>query len=288
MSLSKIVLSEQQRDIVENTSENIVVSASAGTGKTRTMTAKIIHELKNNSTHKTVAAITFTIRAAQEIRDRLAFDTSQCFIGTNNSFAIEEVIKPFMKDVYGYDFDVDFDTDYNNKDYKFDSFVAGKELLKNYHTIYSYCTNRNCRVHNKDCSTNKKNFVFELALDIVKKSFACRLYLQAKYFSIYVDEYQDCDLNMHEFFMYLCDVLHIATFIVGDDKQSIYRWRGANPDSFKSVFQKQNFTHKILTENHRSDKQIQDYSNLLFDETTPLVVNPQNSDNIIWIVSREC
>jgi superfamily I DNA/RNA helicase len=272
MNLSEIVLSEQQRDIVENTSGNIVVSASAGTGKTRTMTAKIIHELKNNCTHKTVAAITFTIRAAQEIRDRLAFDTSQCFVGTNNSFAIEEVIKPFMKDVYGEECDTDIDTDYANKDGRLNSLTEGIQSIKDYHTIYSYYD-------------NKKNFVFDLALDIVKKSLACRLYLQAKYFGIYVDEYQDCDLDMHEFFMYLCDELHITTFIVGDDKQSIYRWRGANPESFKSVFQKLNFTHKVLTENHRSDKQIQDYSNLLFDETTPLVVNPQNSNNIVWIVS---
>jgi len=272
MNRSEVVLSEQQRDIVENTFGNIVVSASAGTGKTRTMTAKILHELKNNNSHKTIAAITFTIRAAQEIRDRLVFDASQCFIGTNNSFAIEEVIKPFMKDVYGTEYDIDMDTDYANKDERINELSDGIQKIRDHHTIYAYFD-------------NKKNFVFDLALNIVKNSFACRLYLQAKYFGIYVDEYQDCDLDMHEFFVHLCNVLHITTFIVGDDKQSIHRWRGANPESFMSVFQNPNFTHKILTENHRSDKQIQDYSNLLFDETAPLVVNPQNNENIIRIVS---
>ena len=270
MILTDIELSPQQRTIVVDTRGNIVVSANAGTGKTRTMMAKIVYDLLQNKTHKTIAAITFTIRAAQEIRARLTIDSSQCFVGTNNSFAIEEVIKPFMKDVYGNDYDIDMDTDYSNSDRKLDELANGVQYLKDYHTIYSY-------------HDNKKNFVFDLALAIVRSSAACRLYLQAKYFAIYIDEYQDCDTDMHDFFMYLSDVLRIRTFMVGDDKQSIYRWRGANPESFKSVFQKEGFTHKELTENHRSDKQIQDYSNLLFERTRRLITDPQNCGNILWV-----
>ncbi|RKJ48335.1 hypothetical protein D7X25_20935 [bacterium 1XD42-8] len=34
---------------------------------------------------------------------------------------------------------------------------------------------------------------------------------------------------MHKLFMYLCDTLKIETFVVGDEKQSIYIWRGAYP-----------------------------------------------------------
>lgn len=272
MKLCDIDLSPQQEDIVINTTGNIIVSASAGTGKTRTMIAKICHDLLNNKTHKMVASITFTIRAAQEIRDRLTLDTTQCFIGTNNSFAIEEIIKPFLKDVYGEEYDVDLDTDYANRDNRLNSLADGLESIKNSHTIYSY-------------ADNKGNFVFDLALDIIKKSEACRLYLQAKYFGIYLDEYQDCDIDMHRFFMHLCDELGITTFIVGDEKQSIYRWRGANPASFVSVFTKAGFTHKSLTENHRSDKQIQDYSNLLFTAARELVTQPQNTGKIIWLAA---
>jgi len=270
MKLCDIELSPQQEDIVLRTAGNIVVSASAGTGKTRTMIARICHDLLENKTHKMVAAITFTIKAAQEIRDRLTLDTTQCFIGTNNSFAIEEIVKPFLKDVYGDEYDVEFDTDYPNR--RLNSIADGLESIKNSHTIYSYVDNR-------------RNFVFDLALDIIKKSEACRLYLQAKYFEIYIDEYQDCDIDMHTFFMYLCDELRITTFIVGDDKQSIYRWRGANPASFVSVFTKDGFTHKALTENHRSIKQIQDYSNLLFVGTRELVTHPQNIGAIIWVAA---
>ena len=98
-----MMLSPIQKEIVE-TSGNLIVRASAGTGKTHTMVSKIKHDIEENHTHKVVAAITFTIKAAAEIKNRLNIDVSEHFIGTNNSFAIEEIIKPFMKDVYGKDY----------------------------------------------------------------------------------------------------------------------------------------------------------------------------------------
>ena len=105
------MLSPIQKEIVE-TSGNLIVRASAGTGKTHTMVSKIKRDIEENHTHKVVAAITFTIKAAAEIKNRLNIDVSEHFIGTNNSFAIEEIIKPFMKDVYGKDYKLDMSTDY--------------------------------------------------------------------------------------------------------------------------------------------------------------------------------
>ena len=172
----KKTLSPVQEDIV-NTSGNLIVKASAGTGKTHTMVSKIEKDIDDNRSHKVVAAITFTIKAAGEIRERLPSISDDHFIGTNNSFAIEEIIKPFMKDVYGGVCDKEMGTDY---DIKVDSFEDGIEELCKSGIIASF-------------SDNKKNFVFELALNIVKKSYACREFLKAKYFKIYVDEYQDCD-----------------------------------------------------------------------------------------------
>lgn len=78
-----------------------------------------------------------------------------------------------------------------------------------------------------------------MAQEIVENSSACRLYLQAKYFKIYIDEYQDCDKSMHKFFMYLCDELNIETFVVGDENnlfiygevliQRLLKASGTNP-----------------------------------------------------------
>ncbi|WP_444442624.1 UvrD-helicase domain-containing protein, partial [Pseudoruminococcus massiliensis] len=53
-------LSPIQEKII-NTSGNLIVRASAGTGKTHTMVNKIAKEINDNRTHKVVAAITFTI-----------------------------------------------------------------------------------------------------------------------------------------------------------------------------------------------------------------------------------
>jgi superfamily I DNA/RNA helicase len=260
-----MILTDTQQKIID-TKGNLVVRASAGTGKTHTMVNKIIKEIKENRTHKVIAAITFTIKAAQEIKDRLTVETSEHFIGTNNSFVIEEVIKPFMKDVYGEDFDIDIDTDYG---IKVESFEEGIQKVIDEGILCAY-------------SNNRKNFIFQLGQQIVENSKACRLYLQAKYFKIYIDEYQDCDSDMHAFFMYLCEQLGIETFIVGDEKQSIYIWRGAYPEAFKSIYSKENFNKIFMADNFRSCKQIQNYSNLLFEETRELYIETK-SNNIIWI-----
>lgn len=122
-------LSPIQEKII-NTSGNLIVRASAGTGKTHTMVNKIAKEINDNRTHKVVAAITFTIKAAQEIKDRLSVDITQHFIGTNNSFVIEEIIKPFMKDVYGSDYDIDMSTDYS-REAKVETFQDAINKIKN-------------------------------------------------------------------------------------------------------------------------------------------------------------
>ncbi len=257
---------EIQQEIIEQ-SGNLVVTASAGTGKTFTLVQKINYEAKNYEGYKTIAAITFTIKAAKEIKDRLnQVDTRDFFIGTNNSFAIDEVIRPFLRDAYGAEYDIKFEIDYNQK---FNTIQEGLDFIKK-GVLGSY-------------NENKANFVFELALLIVKKSKACWLYLKSKYRKLYIDEYQDSDKDMHQFFMYLVDKLEIEAFIVGDEKQSIYLWRNANPKYFKSIKEKTNFSYRPLWENHRSCKQIQNYSNLLFKETRNLYSEVSDLNNIILI-----
>lgn len=260
------MLAPIQKEIVEQPG-NLVVKASAGTGKTHTMVKKIEYEINNHRSHKVIAAITFTVKAANEIKERLSINTRDHFIGTNNSFVIEEIIKPFMKDVYGVGSKFDVSTDYS---VKVMNFAEGIAMVKNKHLLCSYYNDR-------------FNFIFQLALDIAKKSSACQLYIKSKYFKIYIDEYQDCDGDMHEFFMYLCDNLNIDTFIVGDEKQSIYTWRGADPKLFLSILEKKNFSKKLLLDNFRSCQQIQNYSNLLYEETRPLYSEKNDLSSIIVV-----
>lgn len=264
------MLSPIQKEIVEQPG-NLIVRASAGTGKTHTMVAKIIYDIEHQHTHKVIAAITFTIKAANEIKERLTIDTTNHFIGTTNSFAIEEIIKPFMKDVYGMEYKLDMSTDYS---IKAETFEDGILKLKENQILCSYVN-------------NKKNFIFQLALDILRKSRACQLYLKAKYFKIYVDEYQDCDKDMHNLFMYICDVLKIDTFVVGDEKQSIYTWRGAYPQAFMSIWDRADFSRKLMRKNFRSNQQIQNYSNLLCKETCDLYTPVEDLSSVIVVCTRK-
>lgn len=264
------MLSPIQKEIVEQPG-NLIVRASAGTGKTHTMVAKIIYDIEHQHTHKVIAAITFTIKAANEIKERLTIDTTNHFIGTTNSFAIEEIIKPFMKDVYGMEYKLDMSTDYS---IKAETFEDGILKLKENQILCSYVN-------------NKKNFIFQLALDILRKSRACQLYLKAKYFKIYVDEYQDCDKDMHNLFMYICDVLKIDTFVVGDEKQSIYTWRGAYPQAFMSIWDRSDFSRKLMRKNFRSNQQIQNYSNLLCKETRNLYTPVEDLSSVIVVCARK-
>lgn len=260
------MLSPIQKEIVEE-SGNLIVRASAGTGKTHTMVSKIVYDIEHQHTHKVVAAITFTIKAANEIKERLTIDTTSHFIGTNNSFAIEEIIKPFMKDVFGMEYKLDMSTDYSAK---VNTFAEGLAKIKDEQILCSY-------------ENSKENFIFQLALEILKKSKACQLYLQAKYFKIYVDEYQDCDKDMHALFMYICEVLQIDTFVVGDEKQSIYMWRGAYPKAFMSIWDRPDFSKKFMRDNFRSCQQIQNYSNLLCKETRDLYKSVDDLSSVIMV-----
>ena len=72
------MLSPIQKEIVELPG-NLIVRASAGTGKTHTMVSKIEYDIAHCHTHKAVAAITFTIKAAAEIKDRLTIDREKGF-----------------------------------------------------------------------------------------------------------------------------------------------------------------------------------------------------------------
>jgi DNA helicase-2/ATP-dependent DNA helicase PcrA len=91
-------LNDEQIAAIEE-DDSVFLVACPGSGKTRTLTYKIAHELsKLESTKKWVVAITYTHRAADEIQnriERLGIDTSQLWIGTIHSFCLEWILKPY-------------------------------------------------------------------------------------------------------------------------------------------------------------------------------------------------
>nr|WP_195366085.1 ATP-dependent helicase [[Eubacterium] tenue] len=260
------------RESIINQAGNIVVNASAGSGKTSIMIEKIENILKNNTTHYTIAATTFTNKASNEIKERLKKSglgsiLKNCFIGTNDSFAMDEIIRAFAKDVFELDNKGQIESDYK---LKFDKFEDGLEILVQKLKVGGY----------KD---NKKNFKFELALYILKKSLASRRYLKSKYCNLFIDEYQDCDIDMHKLYLYISKELNINLFAVGDKKQSIYMWRGADPKYFNELIENNDFSTFKLNINFRSDKKIQNYTNLFVDEYTEVYEDIETNDSVIFI-----
>ena len=266
----KYQMSEEQYKIL-NAKGNIVVTANAGAGKTFILVEKINKTIEENRSHKTIAAITFTRKAANEIRNRLKKDTSNIYIGTNDSFVLEEIIRPFFKDLYNTKFSSELEPDYQ---LKVDNSRQGINIMLSQHIIPKF-------------RDNKKNFNFRLAKYILENSKIARTYLKSKYSYIFIDEYQDSDTDMHNFFMYLNEKLGINLFVVGDEKQSIYIWRGANPESFMSLTINENFEYYKLSENFRSSQSIKNYA-YVFSEEMDMFKITENNEEVLAINCTEC
>lgn len=244
-----IVDAKTRKDIMD-TNGSIFVTASAGSGKTTIMIQKIKKKLNEITDHKTVAALTFTVKAAGEIRERAEKIGIEKFftIMTNDAFVEHEIIRPFISDALGKNIQKGFVITYDSK-YKFRTFDKGVKMLEEKNKLGTYYN-------------IKTNFKFELAKVVLEKSQAAREYIRSKYSMLFLDEYQDSDANMHDLFMYMKNELSIDLFIVGDEKQAIYLWRGAQKNIFNQLAHQQMINFELIT-NFRSHFEIVNYANLL-------------------------
>ena len=110
------------------------------------------------------------------------------------------------------------------------------------------------------------NDIALMAINILKNNSDIRLEMKNTYKEIMIDEYQDTN-DLQEYFVSLIEDNNV--YMVGDIKQSIYRFRNANPNLFKSKydrFKTHNGGLKIdLNKNFRSRREILDDINVLFD-----------------------
>lgn len=82
-------LDPTQQEIVTSSAKNIIVSAGAGSGKTRVLTERVKYLLEEGVTPDSIVCITFTNKAADEMKQRLSNvqGIGDAFIGTIHSFA---------------------------------------------------------------------------------------------------------------------------------------------------------------------------------------------------------
>ncbi len=109
--------------------------------------------------------------------------------------------------------------------------------------------------------------IMRLAIEILEENEEARLELKNKFNEIMIDEYQDTN-DIGEYFISL--ISNNNTYMVGDIKQSIYRFRNANPYIFKEKYDrysKNNDGFKIdLNKNFRSREEVITAINFMFDE----------------------
>jgi DNA helicase-2/ATP-dependent DNA helicase PcrA len=107
---------------------------------------------------------------------------------------------------------------------------------------------------------------------VINNSSGCKKYIKSKYTSLYVDEYQDSSEPQHQLFISLLD-LGLKAVAVGDIQQSIYAWRGSDPQYIQDLIAKPEvFEHHIVNINHRCHPSINNYANRLFNPNS--VIQP--------------
>lgn len=299
-------LNESQREAVVYTAGPSLVIAGAGSGKTRVLTYKIAYLLQQGLPPQSILALTFTNKAAREMKERIAALTDtetarRLWMGTFHS--IFSRILRYEADRIGYPHDF---TIYDTADSKslLRSIIKEMQLddkVYRLNMIQSRISNaKNALVTYKAYEQSKELIEHDmeskvpLVRDIYKRyQNRCQqagamdfddLLLQTnilfrdhpdvldKYRNFFqfvlVDEYQDTNFAQHLIVQRLCEK-HQRICVVGDDAQSIYSFRGANIDNilqFKSQYPGCRIFK--LERNYRSTQNIVNAANSLIHKNT--------------------
>ena len=282
-----MTLNDKQLEAVKHMEGPCLVLAGAGSGKTRVLTERIVNLIDNGVSPYNILAITFTNKAAKEMRTRvenkLGYETNSIFIGTFHSFGLR-ILRENYVDI-GYTSNITIlDTD--------DVKAIVKRILKqNGYDPAKYeirtIINKISSAKNDGISPNEYSKLFLNDLDIViglvykeytkllkdnnsvdfddlllkpvelfKKNKSILEKYQERFKYILVDEYQDTNGIQYE----LCKLLagkYKNIFVVGDANQSIYSFRNADYRNILN-FERDYKNAKVilLEENYRSTNNI--------------------------------
>lgn len=284
-------LSEQQKAAVEHVGSPALVVAGAGSGKTRTLTAKIAYLIAEGFDPGRILAITFTNKAAGEMKSRLLAMTSLLpqnfpWVRTYHSACLQ-ILKSACH-LLGYSLPLQIYSDYQqrklvseilielNIDKKFAAAVLNRisnaknsgdpsryfqvmpavsfvDLTAVYEKYEKRLKERN--------AVDFDNILF-LTRDLLRDFPEIRKQYQDLFQFVLVDEYQDSNNLQEELTRLLLG--HDNLFCVGDDWQAIYGFRGSNVSHFLT-FESNYPKSKVfrLEENYRSSDEIVQVANNL-------------------------
>lgn len=288
----------------------VLVTAGAGSGKTKLLTNRIAYLLEHEQvSEENILAITFTNKAAKEMKDRVSSllnRSSNVWISTFHSMCLK-MLRKFVSKIEGYtpDFSVYSESDSEKtlkqviKDLK-----LPVDNYKHYANVISYCQNQNVDIYTyvkrnlqeKDELINvyesyenalKKNNALDFdhllskTYELLSSNKDVLDYYATKFEYIFVDEFQDTNVIQYDLIKLLTSV-HKNIFVVGDEDQCIYTWRGAN---FQNIFNFKNDFAPVkmfkLEQNYRSTKTIINKANKL------IANNNERFDKVLWTDNDE-
>ena len=280
---ASIDLNEQQLAAVAHT-DSVLVLSGAGTGKTRVIVARVARLLADGVPHEAIMAVTFTNKAANEMRTRLGLGYTAAFIGTFHSYCARLLRKHAeiaglpnnFKIIDRADQDVlirrilqnDLNLPKPNDGGPHPREVSAsinrfKEARKRVADISPALSDPRIidayEIYEQHVNAEGKVDFAELLLrtcELLEEQDELRLQLCDQYRHILIDELQD--INPLQFCLIkLLKGKDTVFFGVGDDDQSIYRFRGADP-SLMGNFARHFTGEKIikLERNYRSTNRI--------------------------------
>ena len=279
------LLNDKQKEAVLRTEGPVIIYAGAGSGKTRTLTYRIAYMIEYmNIPPFNILAITFTNKATNEMKFRLSEilgnKLKELTISTFHSFCVRILRKEIKKLGYENNFFILDDEDqlkiineiYKEENYN-KSFISPKQMQNklNYYKCHDIKADTEMEIsilRSYERKTKEYNSLdFQDLLIKTRELFAhfprvLEKY-QEKYKYILIDEFQDTDNIQYDIIKMLANK-YKNIFVVGDDDQSIYSFRGTN---FKNMhFFKKDFEGCFtvyLTQNYRSTQTILDGANKL-------------------------
>ncbi len=266
-------LTEEQLNAI-NSNQNMVITACPGSGKTTVIVEKIRKELNELPSYQGVIGITFTQKSAKELKDRCkkdSFDIKSTFLGTIDHFCLQEIIYPFISRIYGItSYKIECKS-YRNIDEEFKEDLPQLNDVGTILKTTDYSSFEHIFRNHYQNGFIMLEAVGIIANKIIETSISCQRYLKARYTSLYIDEYQDSSEIQHKLFLNIYE-LGLKAVAVGDINQSIYAWRGSNPEYIQELISQSDvFEHHIVNINHRCHVSISNYSNRLLNENCQIV-----------------
>ncbi|MDH0355254.1 DNA helicase Rep [Morganella sp. GD04133] len=304
-------LNPGQQQAVEYVQGPCLVLAGAGSGKTRVITNKIAHLIRNTGYQpRQIAAVTFTNKAAREMKERVAQtlgrkEAKGLMISTFHTLGLEIIKREYKALGMKSNFSLFDDQDQLAllKELTFDHLEEDKELLQQLVSQISNWKNalltpeqakglarserehtfaecyRRYELHLNSCNVLDFDDLITKPTLLFARDEQARERWQQRIRYLLVDEYQDTNTSQYQLVKLLVGKRAYFT-VVGDDDQSIYSWRGAQPKNLVQLSKDFPELRVIkLEQNYRSSGCILNAANILI-ANNPHVFEKQLFSNL--------